>query len=308
MKLFVAVLVISIIQFGCASVPVEVPMGDPQQDETLKTFAVAPDQAGLFVYRNQSLVMDVRTDVELDGTPLGQTAAMTYLYTPVAPGRHVVTSRAENIDTLAVDVEAGGLAYVWQEVETWADSPQVKLHRMGKDEGRSGVLECALAASKATTQAIEVQVEADDPAWAGPLECRASNSFGIWRFFAPGSVTVQPAVSPLHITCNVPAGSEMETSATAPAPGAHEKRQEAAEKGAAAGAKVGAGAGVALGVAAAPVFGPVFAVMLAVGTTFRGAELGGVIGAVSTGDLTADDQLLYPTPVAIHIRRMSESN
>jgi hypothetical protein len=54
--------------------------------------------------------------------------------------------------------------------------------------------------------------------------------------------------------------------------------------------------------------GPVFAVMLAVGSTFKGAELGGVIGALNTGDPTADDQLLYPTPIAIHIRRLSKSN
>lgn len=308
MKLHIAALIISMIQFGCASVPLEVPMGDPQQDAALKTFAVAPDGAGLYIYRNQSLVMDVRTDIQLDGTPLGQTAAMTYLYTPVAPGRHTVTSSADNADTLEVDVKPGALAYVRQEVEVWADSPQARLHRVREEEGRSGVLECGLAPSKATTQVIEVRVEADDPAWAGPLECQASNSFGIWQFSAPGTVSVQPAVAPLHLTCNVPPGSEMETSATATAPGAHERLQEAGRKGAATGAAVGAGAGVALGVAAAPVMGPLFAIVLGVGSAFRGAEIGGVMGVMSSGDLTADDELLYPSPIAIHIRRMATSN
>ena len=306
MKLSFAMLVISSILLGCASESERVALGDPEQDAMFKAFTVAPDQAGLFIYRNQSFSHGVWTDVRLDGTPLGNTSAMTYLYTPVAPGYHVITSSAENTDTLELDIKAGTLAYVSQEVEAGTDSPLVKFHRMKEQDGRAGVLECNLAASTATTQVIEVQVEADDPAWAGPLECRASNSFGIWHFFAPGTVSVRSAVSPLQITCDVPAGSEMEASATAP--GSRGKVQEGAREGAATGAKVGAGAGVALGVAAAPVMGPVFAVMLAVGSTFKGAELGGAIGALNTGDVTFSDQLLYPSPISIHIRRLSESD
>jgi hypothetical protein len=306
MKLFFAMFVIISILLGCASEPARVALGDPEQDATLKAFAVAPDQAGLFIYRTQRHSPEVWTSARLDGTLLGNTSAMTYLYTPVAPGNHVITSSAENTDTLKLDIKAGTLAYVWQEVEIGPDFPQVTFHRMREQDGRVGVLECKLAASRATTQVIEVQVQADDPAWAGSLECRASNSFGIWNFSAPGTVSVQSAVSPLQITCDVPAGSEMEASATSA--GIREKVQEGARDGASTGAKVGAGAGVALGVAAAPVMGPVFAVMLAVGSTFKGAELGGMIGALNTGDLAVDDQLFYPSPIAVHIRRLSESD
>ena len=308
MKLSIALLVISSILLGCVSEPARVALGDPEQDATLKAFAVAPDQSGLFIYRTQSVSPEIWTDIRLDGTRLGNTSAMTYLYTPVAPGNHVITSSPDNADALELHVEAGTLTYLWQEVEFSADAPQVRFHRVSEQDGRIGVLACELAASTATTQLIEVHVQADDPAWGDPLECRASNSFGIWHFFAPGTVNVQPAVSPLQITCTVPAGSEMEASATAPAPGVREKVQEGAREGAATGAKVGAGAGVALGVAAAPVMGPAIAFMLAVGSTFQGAELGGYIGALKTGGLTADDQLLYPSPIAIHIRRLSESN
>ena len=306
MKLSLAMFVMCSTLLGCANIPEGVALGDPEQDATLKAFAVAPDQTGLFIYRNQRDSPEVWTNVRLDGTLLGNTSAMTYLYTPVAPGNHVITSSADNADTLELDIKVGTLAYVWQEVEIGADAPQVKFHRMSEQDGRIGVLECELAASKATTQVIEVHVEADDPAWGGPLECRASNSFGVWHFFAPGTVNVQPAVSPLQIICDVPAGSEMEASATAP--GGREKVQKGARDGAATGAKVGAGAGVALGAAAVPVMGPVFAVMLAVGSTFKGAELGGMIGALNTGDATFGDQLLYPSPISIHIRRLPESN
>jgi hypothetical protein len=306
MKLFLCMFAISSILLGCASEPARVDLVDPEQDAMLKAFAVAPDQAGLFIYRTQRDSPEVWTSVRLDGTLLGNTSVLTYLYTPVAPGNHVITSSAENTDTLELDIKAGTLAYVWQEVEIGPDSPQVTFHRMREQDGRVGVLECKLAASRARTQVIEVQVQADDPAWGGPLECRASNSFGIWNFSAPGTVIVQSAVSPLQITCDVPAGSEMEASATSP--GGREKVQEGAREGASTGAKMGAGAGVALGVAAAPVMGPVVAVMLAVGTTFKGAELGGMVGALSTGGPTVDDQLFYPSPIAVHIRRLSETN
>ena len=141
MKLSFVMLVISSILLGCASVPEGVALGDPEQDATLKAFAVAPDQAGLFIYRNQRDFPEVWTNVRLDGTMLGNTSAMTYLYTPVAPGNHVITSSTENTDTLELNIKAGTLAYVWQEVEIGADAPQVKFQRMREQDGRIGVLE-----------------------------------------------------------------------------------------------------------------------------------------------------------------------
>lgn len=302
MKPFISMFLISLIPFGCESVPT----GDLPQAATAETHAVVPENADLFIYRNESVTVDVRMDVWLDGTPLGQTDAMTYLHTPVAPGTHVISSSAENTDRLEVDIEAGAQIYVRQEVETWAESPQVRFYLVKEIEGRGGVRGCTPAMSQAMTQDIEVHVEADDPAWAGPLECQASNTFGIRPFSAPGTVSVQSAFSPLHITCNVPPGSEMETSATSP--GRNEKLEEGVRKGAGAGATVGAGAGVAMGLAAAPVMGPLFAIVLAVGSTFQGAEIGGVIGALTTGELKADEKLRYPSPIAIHIRRMSEAD
>jgi len=218
----------------------------------------------------------------------------------------VISSSAENTDRLEVEIEAGAQVYVRQEVENWAESPQVRFYLVKEKEGRGGVRGCTPAMSQAMSQDIEVHVEADDPAWAGPLECQASNTFGIRPFSAPGTVTVQSAYSPLQINCKVPPGTQMETSATSP--GRNAKLEAGVRRGAAAGATLGAGAGAAMGLAGAPVMGPVFAVVLAVGSAFQGAELGGVIGALTTGELKADEKLRYPSPIAIHIRRMSESN
>lgn len=296
MQHFIAMLVIGASLVGCASVP----MGDPQEDATLKTFAIAPDKAGIFIYRNENLGAAFKMDVQLDGAPLGQTAAMTYLYKAVAPGKHTITSSAQNTDTLEVEIKAGSLAYVWQEVKFGNHYARTELHLVSEAEGKKGVLETELAESKSSVQAIEVRVEADDPAWGGPLECQASNSFGSWQFAAPGIVTVQSSTSPLHITCKAPAGAA-EPSATAPS--AREASRESARKGATTGAKVGAGAGAALGVAAVPIMGPAFAVLLAMGSAFRGAEIGGMVGAV-----TAGDAVRYPSPIVVQIKRASSSD
>lgn len=143
-------------------------------------------------------------------------------------------------------------------------------------------------------QAIEVRVEADSPSWAGPLACHASNASGSWSFTAPGTVSVSPSATPLRITCQVPAGSVAEPSVTSPTTASVRERSR---EGASTGAKVGAGAGVALGAAAVPVMGGAFAVLIAAGAAIKGGEIGGLVGALRTGEKNR-----YPSPVVLHIR------
>jgi hypothetical protein len=133
---------------GCASVP----MGDAGQDAALKTFKVAPDRAGIYIYRNESMGAAIRMDVTIDGVTLGQTAARTYLYTEVSPGFHTVVSKAENDDTIGVEVKPGTLTYVWQEVKMGALYARTKLHwstrRKGARACRSRSLPCPRALAR----------------------------------------------------------------------------------------------------------------------------------------------------------------
>ena len=147
------------------------------------------------------------------------------------------------------------------------------------------------------TQAIEVRLVAEDPAWSGPLECQASNPLGSWQFIAPGTVTVQYSDSPLQITCKAQSGTAAEASPAAPK--ARSTMQESAKKGYGTGAKVGAGVGVGLGVAAAPVLGPM-AIMFVPFSAARGGEIGGLVGAVTSGG-----RMEYPSPIEVYIRRVS---
>jgi hypothetical protein len=129
---------------GCASVP----MGDPKRDAELKSFSVAPDKAGIYIYRNESMGGAVKMDVSLDGQIIGQTAAKTYFYKDVVPGKHTISSTAENTDTLEVEVKPGTLAFIWQEVKMGVLYARTKLHLVSEDEGKKGVQESSLAASK----------------------------------------------------------------------------------------------------------------------------------------------------------------
>src|SRR5262249_54313742 len=113
---FLAAIVFTLALSGCASVP----MGDAGQDAALKTFRIAPGKAGIYVYRNESMGAAIRMDVAIDGVDIGQTAANTYLFVEVAPGFHTIVSKAENVDTIGVEVKPGTLAYVWQEVKIGA--------------------------------------------------------------------------------------------------------------------------------------------------------------------------------------------
>lgn len=144
MKRLLAVSLISAALVGCASVP----MGDAKQDASLKTFSAPADKAGIYIYRNESMGGAIKMDVELDGQLIGQTAADTYLYKEVTPGKHTITSKAENNDTIEVDAKPGTLNYIWQEVKMGILYARTKLHLVSEAEGKKGVLETKLAETK----------------------------------------------------------------------------------------------------------------------------------------------------------------
>ncbi|STQ89511.1 DUF2846 domain-containing protein [Iodobacter fluviatilis] len=142
-KLLLAAVILSGL-VGCASVP----KGDTKQDIALKTFTVPADKAGLYIFRNESMGAAVTMDVELDGKELGKTAAKTYLYKEVEPGKHSIVSKAENTETLEIEAKPGTLIYVWQEVKMGLLYARNKLNLVNEAEGKKGVLETTLAITK----------------------------------------------------------------------------------------------------------------------------------------------------------------
>ncbi len=130
--------------FGCATVN----MGDAKQDAAVKTFAAPAGKAGLYIYRNETMGAAIKMDVAVDGQPIGQTAANTFLYKEVAPGKRTITSTAENTDTLEIDAKPGVLYYIWQEVKMGLMGARSKLQLVDATAGKKGVLETKLAETK----------------------------------------------------------------------------------------------------------------------------------------------------------------
>lgn len=141
MKKLLLVVIAAFALGGCASVP----MGSPKEDAALKQFTAPKGMAGIYVYRNETFGAAIKMDVDLDGKPIGKTAAHTYLYKVVKPGRHSVTSEAENKDTVEVNAKAGTLSYVWQEVKMGILYARTKLHVVDAADGQKGVLDSKLA-------------------------------------------------------------------------------------------------------------------------------------------------------------------
>jgi Protein of unknown function (DUF2846) len=144
MKKFVAVAVLAFTLVGCASVN----MGDAKQDAALKTFTIDKDKSGVYIYRKESMGAAITMDVELDGKSVGKTAAKTYLYKEVIPGKHTFTSKAENDSSIEVDAKPGALLYIWQEVKMGILGARSKLQLVDQAEGQKGVQETKLAETK----------------------------------------------------------------------------------------------------------------------------------------------------------------
>ena len=139
-KLLAAVCVASIIA-GCASVP----RGDVAEDAALTRFDVMPEVAGVYIYCDEWMGTANAVDIAIDGRPFGQNTSFTFLHADVAPGRHVVTVKAENEDSLPFDAEAGHNYYVLHEVKLGWLTPRAKLQLVDEAEGRKGVRAARLA-------------------------------------------------------------------------------------------------------------------------------------------------------------------
>jgi len=157
MNKLISIAIIFVAITGCATFP----MGDSKLDAALKTFKVNPDKAGIYIYRkvdpeksgisiyqNENVFGKIKMGVTVDGQPVGQTVSKTYLFKEVSPGKHTVSSSAENTDTLEVDVKQGTLIYIWQELKMGLNYARTELHLVSEDEGKKRVQEASLAVMK----------------------------------------------------------------------------------------------------------------------------------------------------------------
>lgn len=137
-------ILVCLVLSGCASVP----MADRQEDAAAKAFAPAPGMAGLYIYRNEYRGGAIKMQVTVDGKILGKTVAYSYLYTELAPGKHVITADGGNTDQLKVEAIAGQNIFVHQAIKAGFSAAGSSMRIVDSQEGQAGVMECSMVSSQ----------------------------------------------------------------------------------------------------------------------------------------------------------------
>jgi len=122
-------------------------MARPERDLDAKRFEVPPDQALLYVYRDETFGSAIKLTVLVDGQHVGDTAAHTFLLVPIAAGRHQIVSKSENDSSVELTAREGKAYFVWQEVKMGLFAARSELHLVNAKVGRAAVATCSLAES-----------------------------------------------------------------------------------------------------------------------------------------------------------------
>jgi len=125
---------------GCASVP----MAPMDQDAEAKAFSAPPGKGSLYIFRDEVFGAAIPMTISVNGHVIGQTAANTYFWLALDPGRYRVESLTENVSTLPVTVESGENTFVWQEVKMGMWMARSLLQEVDAERGRQGVTDSKL--------------------------------------------------------------------------------------------------------------------------------------------------------------------
>jgi len=125
---------------GCASVP----MANQGADAQAKSFTTPADKATVYIYRNENFGAAIKMPVLIDNVSVGDTAAKTYIEKQLPPGTHTITSKTEKDSSVSIDMLAGQIYYVWQEVKMGVWAAGSALHVVDASKGQAGVRESKL--------------------------------------------------------------------------------------------------------------------------------------------------------------------
>lgn len=142
----IAIISVSLI-YGCASAPPMEKMQSAIAQYTLPQQAV-PDKGLIYVVRPSNAGMLVRFNVFLDDkkdeSEVGSNRGNQYIYFYVSPGQHVISSKAENWADVPVNVKAGEVIFLKQEVEIGFVMARNGLKVLSDTEGRYLVKDATL--------------------------------------------------------------------------------------------------------------------------------------------------------------------
>ena len=85
-------------------------------ETTARLFEAVPGKAVIYLLRNRGDIWTFSVRVLLDGKEMGATEPSSYFRWVVAPGTHVIVSDTYPPAVIELKTEAGGLYYVWQDI------------------------------------------------------------------------------------------------------------------------------------------------------------------------------------------------
>lgn len=125
---------------GCASIK----LAPPGDDARAKSMSVPRSNALVYVYRHEFIGAAISMEVRLDGKLIGKTGSKTFFLIEVPPGTHKFSSHSENESVIELNVKAGKVYYLWQEVKMGFMFARTKLQVMDAKTGRQQMLKCKL--------------------------------------------------------------------------------------------------------------------------------------------------------------------
>ena len=130
------ILLATILLSGCAAT---VPLASLDLDAQAKRFSTDNHKSKIYLFRDEMIGMAIPITVSLDGQMAGQTGPDTYFLWSVNPGKHTVTSHAENVSSITLSTLPSNTYYIWQEIKMGMWGPRTSLQQVDKTRGQKGV-------------------------------------------------------------------------------------------------------------------------------------------------------------------------
>lgn len=144
--MIVVVLLLLLVQ-GCASLPSPAEMAEQTKDFKLPATTEA-GRAMVYVVRPAMVGTLIRFNVFVDdheaASEMGYTRGSQYIYFTVAPGQHMIYSKAENWAEIAIDAKADDIIFVKQDPQMGFIMARNSLSPLDAVEGKYHVMNTSL--------------------------------------------------------------------------------------------------------------------------------------------------------------------
>jgi uncharacterized protein DUF2846 len=115
------------------------------KDSITKNLVPPPGKAIIYIVRPTIMAFAVPMRLDCDSFQVGWISAKTYLYTILDSGEHTLKSLSENEFHLKVNLEAGKIYYIEQEIRMGILYARTKLKLLNDETGRKELGKCSIS-------------------------------------------------------------------------------------------------------------------------------------------------------------------